>query len=261
MKQVQRKSISVPGLANGLQVLRVLEDGREKTLQEISKKLSLPKASLFRILQTLRACGYVAKDEKNNSYRVLARLVPIKMRPQTFEGALIKVLDDLALRANFSTEWHIPTEEGMELSLRSERPGGEIIVRARVGQSLKWNQAELPSPLLVGLAFTGNDPFMEGRWIFGEDGEMIDLSKKDLDCIISGIVAKGIAVDSNYNLNGVRRISVPFFNGNVFKGSISIATTYRPKLGANLDILAPLLKSAILELSRYCNLLNEESAE
>src|SRR6266571_2201938 len=62
---------AVPGLQRGLEILEVLsQDKRPATVAELTKRLKLPRSSVFRILWTLEQKGYVETDASGKSYEL-----------------------------------------------------------------------------------------------------------------------------------------------------------------------------------------------
>ncbi len=59
----------VPALANGLAILRLFSKNRLTwTPPDIARELSLPRATVFRLLQTLEVGGYVRRDGSGRSF-------------------------------------------------------------------------------------------------------------------------------------------------------------------------------------------------
>lgn len=60
-------------LERGLRVLRCISEHRAIGITDIARHVDLPRASVFRVVETLVSCGYVARDASPNRYRVTAR--------------------------------------------------------------------------------------------------------------------------------------------------------------------------------------------
>jgi DNA-binding IclR family transcriptional regulator len=62
---------TVPALAQGLAILALFtRDNTQWTPPEIARELSLPRATVFRLLQTLEGAGYVMRDHGGRSFRL-----------------------------------------------------------------------------------------------------------------------------------------------------------------------------------------------
>lgn len=66
-------------LANGLRALEVLADG-PKTLREIAEGLELPRQTAYRIVHTLCVTGWAARNEADDTYRLLTTVWSIGAR-------------------------------------------------------------------------------------------------------------------------------------------------------------------------------------
>ena len=60
----------VRGLLRGLQVLRALNEHNYTTVLQLSKATGLPRATIYRLLDTLIAAGYVAQGGSKDLYRL-----------------------------------------------------------------------------------------------------------------------------------------------------------------------------------------------
>jgi DNA-binding IclR family transcriptional regulator len=58
----------IRSLLRGLEVLSALGGGEGRTVTETAKRARLPRTTAYRVLETLRLSGYVARDE-NDRYR------------------------------------------------------------------------------------------------------------------------------------------------------------------------------------------------
>jgi DNA-binding IclR family transcriptional regulator len=85
-----------PGVDRALEILEQL--GSEPlTLSELSAKLGFPKNAVFRITNTLKARGYLARDEKTLKFRLTDKLLRVS-QPRVERKGLIEVSMD-AMRA------------------------------------------------------------------------------------------------------------------------------------------------------------------
>jgi len=83
-----------PGVERALEILEQL--GRSPaglTLSELSAQLGFPKNAVFRITNTLRARGYLARDEKTLKFRLTEKLLRVS-QPRVERKGLIEVSMD-----------------------------------------------------------------------------------------------------------------------------------------------------------------------
>lgn len=67
--------VTVPAVERSLAILeRIADSNQGLTLSELSKVLGLPKNAIFRITNTLRAEGYVVRDERSMRFTLTSKL-------------------------------------------------------------------------------------------------------------------------------------------------------------------------------------------
>ena len=223
------KKSAVPGLARGVEILRLLEDGRQCSLDELARHTRYPKSSLLRILETLRALGLVSRDEAAKQYYALERLIPLRHVTAEFANALSSALKEISSTLGSTAEWWEPTAGGMVLVRRSEPELGGAQVIARVGFVRLWNE-ELDAVACVGAAWYENiPPAVTGRvFAYVDDGAVKTLSMKEMKDRIARARRDGCAADGHYNINGVRRMACAVSRDGAFCGALAVAECYRP---------------------------------
>ena len=77
-----------PAVERALQILETLGEG-PRTLSELSAALDLPKNAVFRITNTLRARGYLARDPRTLKFTLTDRLVRVS-QPRVEKRGLIE---------------------------------------------------------------------------------------------------------------------------------------------------------------------------
>src|SRR6185436_8671369 len=88
-----------PGVERALEILEQLGTSPGGlTLSELSAQLGLPKNAVFRITNTLKARGYLARDEKSLRFRLTDKLLRVS-QPRVERKGLIEVSMD-AMRAH-----------------------------------------------------------------------------------------------------------------------------------------------------------------
>src|SRR4051794_12225086 len=102
---------TVRGLERGLDVLKLLQQPRPVTLQEIHAATRLPKPSLLRILATLQKAGMVYRRLDGRCYRASARITGIIRKPGRFDAvaeATAPVLDRLCQKIGWPSDLAMP---------------------------------------------------------------------------------------------------------------------------------------------------------
>jgi DNA-binding IclR family transcriptional regulator len=142
MEHLDGKNLSEPGLAPALERgMRILENLSAKpqgvSLAEISTELDTPKNSTLRLLQTLVACGYLAREESPPRYRLTDKLLRIG-QPHVGDVSLVEcsleAMRALRDRVGETVQLGIPTgDEGVIIekleSTSAIRIGVEIGLR------------------------------------------------------------------------------------------------------------------------------------
>lgn len=110
-----------------LDVIEVIASSKSMGVTELASELALPKANVYRLLNTLRIRGYVAQDRRNGKYSLGLRC---------FELCTLAI-SNLDLRAKASPYLHHlneATKETIHLAIYDE--GGEIIYIEKVESPL-----------------------------------------------------------------------------------------------------------------------------
>ena len=95
----------VPGLARGIEILRLLETGHPLTLEVIAQRTGYPKASVFRLMETLMALDLVDRDAQSKGFSPLVRLTATADDDKSFDTVLAESLDTLASQTGQTAEW------------------------------------------------------------------------------------------------------------------------------------------------------------
>ncbi len=71
------KTDTVAAVEKAFAILECLGNKRETSVTEIAQQLSLSKSSVHRLLQTLKAMGYVAQDNQSELYRATLKMLDL----------------------------------------------------------------------------------------------------------------------------------------------------------------------------------------
>lgn len=74
MTTIQDKSDTVAAVEKAFAILECLGNRRDVSVTELAQQLALSKSSVHRLLQTLKALGYVAQDGESELYRATLKL-------------------------------------------------------------------------------------------------------------------------------------------------------------------------------------------
>lgn len=199
---------AAPALVRGLAVLRHLDGADPLRADRVALELGLPRASAYRLLQTLEQCGCVETDAAGR-YRAILGLRVVGKGGMGWEDLLEQAMAHLPGRIGLTVEWYLPTAAGMEL-VRQEHPRGESRVQAGPGFIRRWD-GELDAVAVVGRAFLKGPPRLVGPLTrYGADGVLAELGVPEARALIARARREGACSDCHFNSNGIRRHALPF---------------------------------------------------
>jgi len=239
---------SAPALSRGIELLRILEDGRPHTLQALASRTGWPKASLLRLLGTLSEQDLVSRNDIEKSYTARARLIPLGAQEEMFSQWLADGLRRLARESDYTAEWYIPSDSGMMIVQRMEPEIPVIRVVARVGFLRHWD-GELEAVNTLAHAWRKDKPAdMDGFWSYVKDGARKRLSAPETSRRLATALRTGWAWDAHYNTNGVRRMACVVLRRGRMAGVLALAAGYRPDADAERPIATQLLAATAQHL-------------
>ena len=202
---------TVPALAQGLAVLALFSRERPVwTPPEIARELSLARATVFRLLQTLEADGYVTRDDGERSFRLG---VAVLSRGFAYLSSLdlVEVSQPVLKRLRDKTglSSHLVTRDGREI----------VYVVRFAGHSA------LTSNVTVGTRFPVHATVL-GRMLICEfsDAQLADLfperelatysehtpaTRQELAALLAQDRARGYATSQSFFERGVSSIAAP----------------------------------------------------
>lgn len=234
---------SAPALNRGLAILAALGQEVPRSLEHLSNELALPKASVFRLLETLTAIGVVRKTE-NKRYEALWRLTPIGDPQVLFRESIEQKMAGLCEATGCTIEWYEPCAEGMSLILQSN-PNSELCVKAQPGFLRAWAD-EFEAVARLGAAFAPNAPEITETRTYVRNGVMAPLAGDDIQQQLAAARQDQTAFDTVYNANGVRRIATAVFTKDGhFRGVLAVAEVYHFKPGKSAQTFIQQLKTIL----------------
>ena len=241
---------SVPAIHRTLDIIEALIKVRMMTVSEVNQQFKIPKSSAYAILQTLKARGYVHKDEQDR-YSLTLQLFSlgseliagIDLRRSTYS-----LLKELADRAQITA--HIAVLEGTRaVYIEKIEVMASVRLRTEVGRTLHLHSTSIGKALL---AFRPEDeidrilavlplPALTPKTITDAAGLKKELAK---------VRAQGYAVGSEENEVDTRAVGAPIFgpNGRIIAAVNLGATTLQMK-PKDVPRLGALLKEYAMKMS------------
>lgn len=233
---VSKPKSAAPALERGLHILRVLNGGPSRSLEELAQQIGAPKSSTLRLLDTLAESGYVVRDEVSKRYRSAVIVLP----EGDVNGQLLAVIDRelAALCECFSVtaEWYQPFPRHMTITRRREATGNPVWVRAQLGftrsQDDEWEAVTRLAHALGHFTWEASARFRVycggrlGEWSAAEAARALE---KELASGKSLNLADRTAFDAEYNVNGIRRLAAAVVHRDgALLGVLALAESYRP---------------------------------
>lgn len=217
---------AAPALNRGLAALVALgSHGSPFSLDTLASALKLPKASLFRLLETLQQLGLVRKTA-DKCYEALWTLQPLTDYRSLYRQCIESHFPSLCEMTGCTVEWYEPTKMGMVL-IRQMQPDSELRVQAKPGFLREWGR-EFEAVARLGYAFANQAPEMNVIRAYVTNGVCKTLTQKEARRQLEDARTKHMASDMAYNVNGVRRCGVAVFDesGHVFLGVLALAEVH-----------------------------------
>jgi DNA-binding IclR family transcriptional regulator len=240
-----------PALERGIQILRLLGEHGAFSLEELSRRLELPKSSVLRLTETLQQLGLVER-RADKKFCALAVLLPNSAEEERRRLLISEWLTERAEETGCTIEWYEwnRTHSALEIVQRREPPTGDVIVRARQGFTRVLTE-ELEAVSQVALAFGRISPSStHWQWKLAESG-MVQEPVVDAAMILRGVKQIGFGLDSNCNIHGVRRLAFPFMAGANLIAVAAVALTFRPDGEKALLSMADALKKPAGALQKH----------
>jgi DNA-binding IclR family transcriptional regulator len=241
-------------VSRALLLLSTLADaGHPVTVKEVSERMGLPPSTVHRLLQLMRAEGFVAPIAGSRQYtigtelyRVSARIVNETKIPKLAQG----FIEALASQFDEAVLFGVYLQSRLALSFVARADGNQVLkyqIELQQPLSLVWGAsgkavlAFLPDEIVAKiLASEGPSP-TEGK-------QPPDLD--ELQQILRVIRSRGYAVSEAEKLPGARGIAAPVFGPAGVIGSICLTSPKARMPHGNIEDIGRSVATAARELSR-----------
>ena len=254
---------TVPGLARGLQLLMQFNrDERELSGAELSRRMGLPRASVFRMLFTLEQSGFLERCPDGVSYKLglaVLRLGFELLASMELTEVGRPVLEDLRDRSGFSA--HLVVRDAREVVFIAKVAGSNAMFHSiQVG-------ARLPAHATVlGRILLGDTDMKELAALYPDSALPAYTPKtpthlQDLKALIDQDRARGYGVSMGGYETGISTIAAPVFNeqGRV-AAAISISVPSQRIEDTALMPLVDMVKVAAAQMTERLSHLPQRAA-
>ncbi len=219
----------VAALLRGLDVLEAVNMLGAAGLGAIQKATGIPKATTFRMLETLCSAGYVNFNPEQKTYSVTVRVLALSnnFSPDRFLlGTASPIMKELRLRLGWPSDLAIFQHDNMVIMDTNREPGAFSINRTR--------GSRVPiMPTAIGRAYLAFCSEEERRAIIEQlqrSDDRFEALARDTEAvarIIDETRRRGYAVSDQEYLPGNRAAAVPILNGGEVVCSINMIAAAR----------------------------------
>jgi DNA-binding IclR family transcriptional regulator len=205
---------TVPALQRGLQILSLFKrDKKEFTGAELAHLLELPRASVFRILQTLEQENFVERVADSTRYRLGVGVLRlgfeyISSLEITEHGR--PILD--ALRDATSYSAHLVVRDGLEAIIVAKSPGfAKLFNSIRIGARLPVHATVLGRVLLSNLSSNEIEALYKDQEL-KKFTPTTPVSLEHLNQLIASIARSGFGISEGGYEVGISTIAAPVWS-------------------------------------------------
>jgi DNA-binding IclR family transcriptional regulator len=203
----------VQPVVKALKVLSVLAEGRQPMkLTEVCYKVRLPKTTVFRYLQTLCSCGFVAHDSVRDTYQLGYRLIELGQ----LAGEQLQIRDVAMpvmheLRAKFNETVNLGILDGQDIVyLEMAESFHSLRMQSTLGSRDPAYATALGKAMLAFIPAQEWDRHVPLQLLPRTRKTLIN--KGALRANLEVVQRQGYAVDDQENEEGARCIGAPIFD-------------------------------------------------
>lgn len=243
----------VPGLARGLQLLGCFtRQEPQMTGAEISRRLDVPRASVFRLLQTLEQMGFVERVPDSPNYKLsigVLRLGFEFLASMELTEHGLPILDDLREKSGYSA--HLVIRDGREVVFVAKAAGRQSVFHSiQVGARLPAHATVLGRLLLSDLDL----PSLHALY---PEAELQRYTSKtpstvaELKVLIDHDRAQGYAISQSGFETGISTIAAPVLDDRVHVvAAISITVPAQQVEASLADTLVEQVRQSAAQLTQ-----------
>jgi DNA-binding IclR family transcriptional regulator len=216
-------NIPIDAIETSLHLIEALRRYESVTLTELANETDINKSTAFNHLETLERNEYVVKE--GNNYRISCRFLELGARARDYHEVYHSAREEIKrLSAETGEISALLTEEhGYGTFLHREEDANAVQIDSYVGQRIYLHGAALGKAILASLPREEVDEIIDQRGLPAITSNTIT-ERDQLYAELDQINERGVALDDQERLNGLRSVATPLTdgNGNVL-GSLSIA--------------------------------------
>ena len=215
---------SIGVLVKAFTVLEAMAEIAEPApLRQIAKATGLPKGTLFRILQTLNALGYVNQIEDSGYYHMTSQISYLARNARQEDLKMLALPLMKTLHGKFNETINLGVLEGSFVYylavMEAQRP---LSWRVPTGTRDMFYSTALGRAIVAQLSPTHRDALVQRDNLKSRTSRTV-MTKADLNAILDEVRENGVAFDLEENDDGVVCIGVPMYLDGRVVASISVS--------------------------------------
>ena len=243
----------VPALQRGMQLLgQFSRDERQLTGADLSRRLDLPRASVFRLLQTLEQMGFVERVGDSASYKLgiaVLRLGFEYLASMELTEHGRPIIEDLCASTGLSA--HLVVRDGREAVFVAKSAGRSLMFNSiQVGARLPAHATVLGRVLLADLSLEDLRYLYAGVALMAFTPQT-PTTLAALKQLVDADAQRGYAVSQGGFEAGISTIAAPVFDDHHTVAAAVSVTVPAQRIDAHaLDDLVAQVRQAALRLSQ-----------
>ena len=221
-----KQKSKAPALAHGIDVLMLLSQHNQLTLESISHKLDLPKSSLLRYMDTLVDYALVSRSPSDKQYSLADSF--LTNGHTQFQLKLEHIMATLCDDTQCTCEWYELEHGQIILKKQLAYEGHQIKISATEGFVREFGP-ELEAVNRIFLSHHTTKLSTEDYWAYDEKQQRQAISN---DQAIASMKQTILAYKDDYaNSNGIRRMAKAVYKDNKLYGVLALAQiTFLPQV-------------------------------
>lgn len=231
----------VSPLVRGMKIIELLSEEGSLTLEQVATRTRIPRTSIFRLLNTLEALGYLEREHIKgmDHWRVGLKvliLVNSKLRQLDMRREIRDILKELAEKTNEFVQLGVFYHGKVMYIDHVERPK-LLTMYAEVGSQLPINVSA--AGMVLAAALEGNElEQLLNEQTFLKNTPKTLTKPNELRKILRKVAHQGYAIDDQQYALGIRCIAAPVFD---HKGEVIAAINITGSLSTITDERIPVL--------------------
>jgi len=230
-----REAAPIGVLVKSFRVLEIMADmGEPAPLRDIAKAADLPKATLFRVLQTLCALGYVSQIETSGFYYLTSKVTYLGRNARQEDIKMLVLPHMKSLHQSFNETVNLGVLEGTFIYYIAVIEARRALAwRVPTGTRDLFYCTALGRAIVAFLGPAQREALVKHTTLRTRTAHTV-MSREKLEAILDQTCRTGIAFDIEENDDGVVCIGAPVFLDDRVVASISVSipsSRFTPALG------------------------------